>query len=41
MLDKESGWRCIKDKAYVNLEIDVLDPGTLLREIAKTKRIVR
>jgi phenylacetate-CoA ligase len=32
--------RHIKDKAYVNLDIKVLEPGKLPRELAKTKRII-
>lgn len=31
----------IKDKAYVNLEINVMEPNTLPREMAKTKRVVQ
>jgi phenylacetate-CoA ligase len=32
--------RRIKDKTYVNLDVKVLEPGKLPREVAKTKRIV-
>lgn len=32
--------RQIKDKAYVTLDIQVLEPGRLPREVAKTKRVI-